>query len=96
MKEFFEVQPVIYNADETGLLWRALPEDTLASWGERKVMYWKIGMEWVQALLCANADWSHMLRLWLLAREILELLKIFMHRLIVHYVPWYTVADTEH
>jgi hypothetical protein len=51
-----------YNSDEPGLLWWALPEDTLASWGEKKVLHWKIGKEWVPALLCANAVWSHMLK----------------------------------
>jgi hypothetical protein len=51
-----------YNADEPGLLWQALPEDTLSSWGEKKVLHWKIGKEWVPALLCANAGWSHMLK----------------------------------
>lgn len=50
-----------YDA-ETGLLWRALPEDTVASWGEKKVPHGKIGKEWVTAQLCANADWSHMLK----------------------------------
>jgi hypothetical protein len=51
-----------YNDDETGLLWQILPEDTQASWGEKKVPHWKIGKEWVRALLCANADWSQMLK----------------------------------
>jgi hypothetical protein len=28
-----------YNTDEPGLLWQALPEDTLSSWGEKKVLH---------------------------------------------------------
>ena len=51
-----------YSADETGLLWWALPEDTGASWGEKKVSHGEIAKEWVTARLCANADWSHMLK----------------------------------
>ncbi|XP_022913914.2 tigger transposable element-derived protein 7-like [Onthophagus taurus] len=55
------LQSQIYNADETGLLWRALPENTQAFRYETLTTGKKIGKERISALLCANADGSHKL-----------------------------------
>ncbi|KAG7157451.1 Tigger transposable element-derived protein 7-like 59, partial [Homarus americanus] len=47
--------------NETGLYWRALPENTQASRSEKSVPGRKLSKKRVSALLCANADGSHIL-----------------------------------
>ena len=53
----------IYNADETGLLWRCIPRNTLATSQESNISGWKESKERVTVLCCANASGSHMLKL---------------------------------
>ncbi|XP_060846462.1 tigger transposable element-derived protein 7-like [Rhopalosiphum padi] len=52
----------LYNYDETGLYWRALPDSTQASKADKNTPGRKISKDRVSALLCANADGSHMLK----------------------------------
>lgn len=49
----------IYNADETGLLWRCLPTSTLAGGGEKAAKGFKKNKDRLTVLLCANASGSH-------------------------------------
>lgn len=49
----------IYNAGETGLFWRGLPENKQASPMEQSTPGWGKRQERVSALLCANANVSH-------------------------------------
>ncbi|XP_069170795.1 jerky protein homolog-like [Procambarus clarkii] len=46
----------IYNADETGLYWRSLPEKTLAMRSEGCVPGRKVCKDRLSAMMCANAD----------------------------------------
>ncbi|XP_069178975.1 tigger transposable element-derived protein 7-like [Procambarus clarkii] len=46
----------IYNADETGLYWRSLPEKTLAMRSEGCVPGRKVNKDRLSAMMCANAD----------------------------------------
>ena len=62
-KEFLEIisagrysQDDIYNADETGIYWRALPRKSLASKHEKSVPDYKVSKERITALTCANAS----------------------------------------
>ena len=52
----------IYNCDETGLYWRALPNRTMASIKENKANGFKISKEKVTFLLSSNASGSHRLK----------------------------------
>ena len=52
----------IYNCDETGLYWKALPRRTMQSMKERRADGFKISKERVSLLLCSNASGSHSLR----------------------------------
>ncbi|GBM62577.1 Jerky [Araneus ventricosus] len=49
----------IYNADETGLLWRCVPTYTLAGGGEKAAKGFKIDKDRLTVLLCANASGNH-------------------------------------
>lgn len=51
----------VYNADETGLNWKALPRKTLASRRELAAPGPKISKDRITALACANATGSHRL-----------------------------------
>ena len=51
----------IYNADETGINWKALPKTTLASLNENKASGFKVSKERATVLLCANSTGSHKL-----------------------------------
>ncbi|KAK9729139.1 Tc5 transposase DNA-binding domain [Popillia japonica] len=51
----------IYNADETGLLWRCLPNSTLADRDEKCVKGFKMNKERLTVLLCANSSGDQML-----------------------------------
>lgn len=53
----------IYNADESGLFWRVLPNKTLAHGNEKSAPGRKISKERVTFMPCANASGSHKLRL---------------------------------
>lgn len=51
----------IYNADETGLNWKALPRKTLASRKESAAPGCKISKDRITAVACANAAGTHRL-----------------------------------
>ena len=53
----------VYNADETGLCWRAIPTKTLAEPNELKVEGFKAEKERVTLMACANASGTHKLDL---------------------------------
>lgn len=53
-KKFVKEQ--IYNADETGLYWRAMPTKTLASEKEKRAPGYKVSKDRITILCCANAS----------------------------------------
>jgi len=53
----------IYNADETGINWRALPRKSLASKREKSAPGFKVSKERITAMVCANASGNHKLTL---------------------------------
>ncbi len=53
----------VYNCDETGLFWKALPSKMLASRKESKAPGYKVSKERVTILACANATGEHKLQL---------------------------------
>ncbi|XP_064419100.1 jerky protein homolog [Latimeria chalumnae] len=53
----------IYNADETGLLWRCLPTSTLAGAGEASASGFKQNKDRLTVLPCANAKGTHRVKL---------------------------------
>ena len=53
----------VYNFDETGLFWKALPSKTLASANEGRAPGFKVRKERVTILACCNATGDHKLRL---------------------------------
>ena len=58
----------IYNCDETGLYWKALPTKTLASQREEKAPGYKVSKERVTILACANATGDHKLPLTMIGK----------------------------
>lgn len=58
-----ELEPwQIYNADETGLFWKAMPKNTQSSKKETHTPGHKINKMRLSALLCANSDGTHKLK----------------------------------
>uniref|UniRef100_K7F827 HTH CENPB-type domain-containing protein n=1 Tax=Pelodiscus sinensis TaxID=13735 RepID=K7F827_PELSI len=53
----------MYNADETGLLWRCLPNSTLVGGGEKAAHGFKMNKDRITILVCANASGTHKLKL---------------------------------
>jgi hypothetical protein len=53
----------VYNADETGFLYRCLPNSTLAGGGEVSASGHKSSKERLTILLCTNAAGTHKLKL---------------------------------
>ena len=51
----------IYNADETGLLWRCLPDKTLVGGEEKNPKGFKMNKDRITVLLCSNASGDHKL-----------------------------------
>lgn len=51
----------VYNADESGLNWKALPRKSLVSGREKAASGHKISKERVTVMVCANADGTHRL-----------------------------------
>ena len=49
----------VYNCDETGLYWKALPSKTLASRKEDKAPGYKVSKDRLTILACANATGDH-------------------------------------
>ncbi|GFY74837.1 otoferlin [Trichonephila inaurata madagascariensis] len=53
----------IYNVDETGINWKALPKKSIASKRESTAPGFKVSKESVTAMVCANASRTHTLPL---------------------------------
>lgn len=53
----------MYNCDETGLFWKALPKKTLASSSESSAAGYKVRKERISILVCSNASGCHQLPL---------------------------------
>ena len=58
----------VYNCDETGLYWKALPTKTLASQREEKAPGYEVSKERVTILACANATGDHKLPLTMIGK----------------------------
>ncbi|KAJ4447492.1 hypothetical protein ANN_09499 [Periplaneta americana] len=89
----------VYNADETGLYWHSLPDNTQASKSIRNTPGRKISKERVSALLCANADGSHILKTVIVGKsKQSRAIKNIMSNLPVHYYhsknAWFTANIT--
>uniref|UniRef100_A0A8C4TJD3 Jerky protein homolog-like n=1 Tax=Erpetoichthys calabaricus TaxID=27687 RepID=A0A8C4TJD3_ERPCA len=59
----------LYNADETGLYWKALPSKTLVSKEEKSAPGHKSSKERITVLACTNASGSHKLKLICIAKS---------------------------
>jgi hypothetical protein len=59
----------VYNADETGLYWRLLPERTLADHTEKEAPGFKKQKERITVMACCNADGSHKLPLLIIGKS---------------------------
>ena len=59
----------IYNADETGLLWRCQPKTTLAGFEEKTVKGFKSSKERLTILNCANLSGTHRLKLFVIGKS---------------------------
>jgi hypothetical protein len=59
----------IYNADETGLVWRCLPWRTLAAGDEDKAFGVKESKERLTVLVCTNAAGTHKLKLTVIGKS---------------------------
>jgi len=85
----------LYNYDGTGIYWRALPDSTQASNADKNTPGRKISKDRVSALLCANADGSHMLKPAIVGKSKRpRAIKNIMDTLPVHYYnsksAWFT------
>uniref|UniRef100_K7G1N7 HTH CENPB-type domain-containing protein n=1 Tax=Pelodiscus sinensis TaxID=13735 RepID=K7G1N7_PELSI len=58
----------MYNADETGLLWRCLPNCTLVDGGEKSPHGFKMNKDHIIVLVCANASSMHKLKLFVVGK----------------------------
>ncbi|XP_036338616.1 jerky protein homolog-like [Rhagoletis pomonella] len=58
----------IYNADETALFWKKLPDKTLALRTEKTAPGRKIGKERITLLVCCNASGEHKLKLLMIGK----------------------------
>lgn len=68
IEEEYSLQNV-YNADETGLFWKALPEKTLVSRREKSAPGRKMSKERVTALFCSNATGCHRLPVFMIGKS---------------------------
>lgn len=59
----------VYNADETGLNYKALPTKTLASFSEKYAPDFKMQKQRITTLVCANASGNHRLPLMLIGKS---------------------------
>lgn len=59
----------IYNADETGLYWRAIPTKTLAASNEMSAPGYKKSKDRITVLCCANASGGHRLKLTVIGKS---------------------------
>jgi hypothetical protein len=89
----------IYDSDEIGLFWRNLPDNTQASKAKKTMPCRKISKKRVSALLCANADGSHLLKTVIVGKsKNPRPIKNVMDNLPVHYYSshnaWFTTEIT--
>lgn len=49
----------VYNADETGLIWKSMPATTMATAAEKEAQGRRESKERVTILVCANVTGSH-------------------------------------
>lgn len=59
----------IYNADETGLLWKVLPGSTLATKDDKGASGWKLIKDRVTVMVCANASGTHRMPLLMIGKS---------------------------
>jgi hypothetical protein len=62
-------QDSVYNADESGLFWKALPRKSLVSCQEHAARGFKVSKERVTIMTCANAAGTHKLPLLLIGKS---------------------------
>ena len=62
IKEKNLIPEQIYNADETGLLWKGLPQRTLVSFCETSAPGFKKAKDRLTVLGCTNASGTHKLK----------------------------------
>lgn len=63
------VKEQVYNCDETGLNWKALPRKTLASLTEKTAPGFKMQKDRITVMVCANATGSHRLPLLVIGKS---------------------------
>lgn len=63
------VREQVYNCDETGLNWKALPQKTLASFSEKTAPGFKLQKDRITAMVCANATGNHRLPLLVIGKS---------------------------
>ena len=85
----------LYNFDETGLFWRALPSNTQANTALRNLPGRKLDKSRISVLFGANADGTHRLKPVVVGKsKRLRVLKDIMNSLPVHYYAsvkaWFT------
>lgn len=59
----------IYNADESGLFWKLLPQRTLAHQAEASAPGRKMSKQRLTFMLCCNASGTHKMRLFVLGKS---------------------------
>ncbi|GFY50029.1 jerky-like protein [Trichonephila inaurata madagascariensis] len=59
----------VYNVDETGVNWKALPRKSLASKRESTAPGFKVSKERVTTMVCANASGTHSLPLLVIGKS---------------------------
>lgn len=59
----------VYNADESALFWKMLPEKTMVRFDEKTAPGRKVSKERVTFLACTNADGSHKLKLLVIGKS---------------------------
>ena len=59
----------IYNADETSLFWRCLPQSSLASGTEYSIEAYKKSKERITVLLCSNTAGTHKCKLMIIGKS---------------------------
>lgn len=73
LKEYIQKEKLtneqIYNADETSLFWKCLPQYSLASGREHSMEGYKESKERLTALLCANAAGTHKCKLMIIGKS---------------------------
>ncbi|KAL4135498.1 hypothetical protein QTP88_007104 [Uroleucon formosanum] len=63
------VREQVYNCDETGLNWKALPQKTLTSFSEKTAPGFKFQKDRITAMVCANATGNHRLPLLVIGKS---------------------------